>query len=308
MDTTYSQQLNEVLQKCRGKVYQNYNISKLTFFKAGGTTDYLFIPSDIKDLQFFLKNKPENTKVLVLGFGSNMLIRDGGFKGVIIKLNNFNHFKKINNSIYVESNVGDKTIATFAKDNNLTGAEFLYTIPGCVGGAFGMNAGAYGKEFKDIFVEGSAITLAGELITLTADDINFSYRHTELKNKAEVILLSVVLSLTEGNNAEIALTMQEMEQQRLKSQPQANIRTGGSTFTNPVGAKAWELIKAIGGDKLAVNGAKVSSKHCNFLENTGSATAKDIEDLGEFIKSEVKAKFNIDLHWEIKIIGEEIAK
>lgn len=298
--------LQELLSTVKGKVFKNFNLGKLTFFKAGGNAEYLFIPQDLADLQYFLAQKEQNVPVFILGAGSNLLVRDGGIKGVTVKLNNFNKIKLQNeNTIFAESGALDKNVALFAKNNGVAGLEFLYTIPGTIGGALTMNAGAYGSEIKDIFVSATALDLKGQIHNLNLIEANFSYRSSYFKNNNNLILLGVLFKGIGNENSKLIFNkMNKMEEQRMLSQPKASERTGGSTFKNPLDFKAWELINKVGGAELKVGGASVSGKHCNFLINNGTATAKDIESLGELIRDKVKEKFNITLEWEIKVVGE----
>lgn len=299
------QDLEDLLNIVKGKVFKNFNLGKLTFFKAGGNADYLFVPKNLEDLQIFLQNKNKNVPVFVLGAGSNLLVRDGGVEGVTIKLSNFNKVSMgKNNIICAETGALDKSVAIFAKDNNIEGLEFLYTIPGSIGGALAMNAGAYGKEFKDVFFSTTAIDMHGNIKEITNKDVDFSYRNSTFKEKKQLILINVKLKAEVCTNKEkIIEKMNEMNNKRLQSQPLANQKTAGSTFRNHDKFKAWELIQKVNGQNLEVGDAKVSSKHCNFLLNSGSASGKDIERLGELIRLKVKECLNIDLIWEIKIVG-----
>lgn len=299
--------LEQLLNTVKGKVFKNFNLGKLTFFKAGGNADYLFIPKDLEDLQIFLKNKSNDVPIFVLGAGSNLLVKDGGIEGVTIKLNNFNKISLYkSNIISAETGALDKVVAVFAKDNNIEGLEFLYTIPGSVGGALAMNAGAYGKELKDVFFSATAVDLNGNIKEIEAKDIMFSYRSVKFKEHTDLILLNVKLKGKIANNKnQITEKMNEMNNKRLQSQPKASERTAGSTFRNHNNFKAWELIKQVNGQNLEVGDAKISNKHYNFLVNSGSASAKDIETLGELIRLKVKEKLKIDLIWEIKIVGRD---
>lgn len=302
--------LKELLHEVKGKVLPNYKIGNLTFFKAGGCADYFFVPQDLEDLRFFLKNKPQDVPIFLLGAGSNILIREGGIRGVVIKLLNFTNIFINADSLRIKAQAGalDKLVASEAAKLGILGLEFLFTIPGTIGGATYMNAGAHAQEIADIFVSAELVTAEGEVKTRSKEELAFSYRSSSLgREYASEILTSVTL---QGKGVaepiEILNRMNDLEDLRRKTQPLAKDRTAGSTFKNPKGTskKAWQLIKEAGCCNLTVGGAAVSAKHCNFIINTGTATAKDIESLGNLIRETVKNKFNINLEWEVKIVGE----
>ncbi len=297
--------MEDLIEKLRGTIKKDFLLSPITYFKVGGKVDYFFQPEDTDDLIFFLKNKPKDLDIFVLGLGSNVIIRDGGFRGVVIRLNNFTAIDlRAEDKIVAGAFASDKMVANFAKNNSLAGMEFLHTIPGTLGGAVFMNAGCFGGEIKDIFEYCKVIDYFGNEKTLFVDDMNFEYRHSSLFEN-DYIVVEVCLKGKKGKREEIEKNFLEIEGKRKASQPSGE-RTGGSTFANPKGEKAWQLIKKVGLDKLKVGGAYVSEKHSNFIINGGTATAKDIEILGETIRKKVKEQENVELKWEIKIIGEGI--
>ncbi len=297
--------MENLIGELKGIVKKNFLLSPITYFKVGGRVDYFFQPKDIEDLTFFLKNKPKDMDIFILGLGSNIVVRDGGFRGVVIRLNNFTAINlQGENKIVAGAFVADKTVATFAKNNSLAGMEFLHTIPGTLGGAVFMNAGCFGKEIKDIFEYCKVVDYCGNEKKFFLDDMNFSYRYSSLF-KNNYIVVEICLKGEKNIKGEIEKTILEIEKQRTASQPRGE-RTGGSTFANPHGMKAWELIKKVGLDKLRIGGAYIAAKHSNFIINDGTATANDIEILGETIRKKVKEQEGIDLEWEIQIIGERI--
>ena len=276
-------------------------LSKLTWFRVGGNA-IVFSPADNQDLQNFLQNKPADLDIFPLGLGSNVLVRDGGFNGVIIRLNNFNNLSIDNTTITTGAGNSDLKVSKFAGSNSITGFEFLSGIPGAIGGALAMNAGAYGSEIKDVFVGASGIDLNGNKIELSKADMNFSYRHCDYAGK--IIFTECVLKGQMGDIDQINQQMNEINESRKSSQPVKSL-TGGSTFRNPPDTKAWELIDRVGLRGKEIGGAKISDIHCNFLINNGNATAKDLESLGRLAKNTVKSETGIDLQWEIKRIGEQ---
>ncbi len=293
--------LVDKLPKVRGQYREKASLSKVTWFQVGGKAEILFKPEDAYDLAHFIKNKPKNIHVEVLGVGSNLLVRDGGLDGVVIRLGrNFAQMTCEGNKLHVGAGCLDSNVARFACDNGIGGLEFLIGVPGTIGGALAMNAGAYGNETKDILVSAEAIDEAGNKHTLSCEDMGFAYRSNQIPRSW--IFTSAILHGRVGDKEEIEKRMAEIVNQRESTQP-VRTRTGGSTFTNPTGNKAWQLIDEAGCRGLTIGGAQVSEKHCNFLINTGNATASDIENLGEEVRRRVKKKSGVDLHWEIKIIG-----
>ncbi len=299
------------LPAVRGSLKPDAPLAPLTWFRVGGPADVLFMPADADDLAAFLKDCPADVPVTVVGVGSNLLVRDGGIEGVVIRLGS--GFTKIEREGETHLRAGcavpDIALAKAALDAGLTGLEFYRGIPGALGGALRMNAGAYGRETKDVLIEAEGVTRQGEKVTLTNADFGYSYRHSEAP--ADVIFTSALFEAALGDKAEIEARMNEITSSREDSQP-IRSRTGGSTFknpggTNPDGPKAWKLIDAAGCRGLVRGDAQVSEQHCNFLINRGQATAADLEGLGEEVRARVKETSGITLDWEIKRIGREIA-
>lgn len=293
----------KLLPKVKGKYLPNEPLAKYTWFGVGGPAEVMYCPTDNADLSWFMQNKPYNLPIFLIGSGSNLLIRDGGIPGVVIKLNSkFYRQWKLNNDGTITCGAGMKNseLKKIMLDNNLGGLEFLVSIPGSLGGAVHTNAGCFGKELKDILVSACIVNENGQEIEVTADDFNLGYRCSFFPE--DWIVTSMTLKVFPQPAAETSRIMEEHKAYRLKSQP-INAKTAGSTFKNPNGLRAWELIKKTGSDKLTVGGAAVSDVHCNFLINTGKATAKDIEDLGKAIIEKVKKETTITLEWEVKIVG-----
>jgi UDP-N-acetylmuramate dehydrogenase len=289
------------LPAVRGTYAEHAPLKDLVWFRAGGAADILFRPADLDDLCAFVAGKPADVPVTVIGVGSNLLIRDGGIPGVVIRLPSvFGKIEKLDDTrIRTGAAALDAAVARAAADAGIALLEFLRGIPGTIGGALTMNAGCYGTELKDVFVEARAIDAQGKLITLGPNEMGFTYRHSKPQG---LIYVDAVLKGTPGNPDEIRARMEALVAQRESTQP-VRSKTGGSTFTNPPGHKAWQLIDQAGCRGLMHGAAQVSEKHCNFLINTGDATATDIEALGEEVRARVKAKFGIELEWEIKRIG-----
>jgi UDP-N-acetylmuramate dehydrogenase len=296
--------LIERLPPVRGRLTEAAPIGPMTWFRVGGPAEVLFRPADRDDLAAFLADKPDDVPVTVIGVGSNLLIRDGGVPGVVIRLGRgFSEISVIpGESPRVVAGAGalDVTVAMTARDAGVSGLAFLSGIPGTIGGALRMNAGAYGLEMKDVTETADALDGKGGLHRLSLADLGLSYRHSAVAE--DWIFLSAVLHGSTGNPAGIAAEIAEIQAQRESSQP-IRTRTGGSTFANPPGAKAWELIDRAGCRGLKRGGAMVSEKHCNFLVNTGEATAEDIESLGEEVRRRVERHSGVVLEWEIRRIG-----
>ncbi len=297
--------LIDQMPSVEGRLRADADLSKVTWFQVGGTADVLFKPSDEVDLSQFLEKLPDEVPVFTLGVGSNLLVRDGGFRGVIIRLGrDFTKMEVLEgNQLRVGAGALDGNVARFAAEAGLSGAEFLSGIPGGIGGALRMNAGAYGSEMKDIVQSVVAYDRTGKRHALNVEDMGFSYRHSNISKNW--IFTEAVLHLRQGDRALIDAKMKEIAVNREDSQP-VKSRTGGSTFANPTGKKAWELIDAVGARGLAVGGAQISQKHCNFLINTGGATAHDIEAVGEEARRRVFREFDTLLRWEIVRIGEAL--
>lgn len=292
------------LPKVRGKLREGAQLSKVTWFQVGGPADVLFRPADEADLAGFLKNKPADMPVTVIGVGSNLLVRDGGIRGVVIRLGRpFTDAVIKDGDIHVGAGALDLNVAQTAQQSGIAGLEFLSGIPGTIGGALRMNAGAYGTEIKDVLVSATAIDGKGGLHTVTPDDMDLSYRHCGVPD--DWIFTSAILRGTSGDPGEIANRMAEIQDARAGSQP-IKSRTGGSTFANPTPDRAWELIDAAGCRGLTIGGAQMSPHHCNFMINLGNATAFDLEQLGDEVKKRVKDHSGVDLRWEIRRIGERL--
>jgi UDP-N-acetylmuramate dehydrogenase len=290
------------LPEVRGRLAANAPLADLTWFRAGGPAEILFSPADADDLAHFLSNTPSDIPVYVIGVGSNLLVRDGGVPGVVIRLGRGFSGLSVENEhrIRVGAAVPDVKAARFAADNGLDGLTFLRGIPGTIGGALRMNGGAYGGETKDVLVEARAVNRRGEFVTLSNADMKYSYRHCGAAD--DLIFVEAVLQGRPGDKAAVLAAMDKITESREASQP-VKSRTGGSTFKNPPGNKSWQLIDEAGMRGFSVGPAKVSEMHCNFLINEGGATASQIEELGETVRNKVKASSGIDLEWEIKRIG-----
>ena len=293
--------LQRLPQNLRGKLLPNEPLADQTWFRVGGPAEILFKPADADDLATFMAGCPNDVPVTVIGVASNLLVRDGGVKGVVIKLGPaFAQIKASENTLLAGAAAIDLNVARAAQAAGITGMEFLSGIPGTIGGGLRMNAGAYTREFKDIVVEAHAVMRNGEQKTFTHDEIGFHYRHTDAPE--DCIFVSALLRGDKGDPVQIQAAMQDIQKSRADSQP-IREKTGGSTFANPEGHKSWQLIDAAGCRGLTIGGAQVSEKHCNFLINTGHATAADIENLGEEVRRRVHDKCGIMLRWEIKRIG-----
>lgn len=290
------------LPSVRGKYFKDVDLSKYTWFQVGGKAEILFKPADLEDLQFFLKKKPQDLSVVMLGMGSNVLIRSGGIPGVVVKLGR--GFSKIGlldgNLLEVDAGVLDRTVALTAQEAGLTGLEFLAGIPGVVGGALRMNAGAYGMEIKDVLEKAYVLDPNGNLHELFVDNLGMSYRQCGVPE--DWIFVRAYLKGYPGDRQKIESRILEIMKAREETQP-IRSRTGGSTFANPDGYKAWELIDKAGCRGLKRGGAYVSEKHCNFLINTGDATSEDLEGLMEEVETRVFETSGIHLKREIKCLG-----
>jgi UDP-N-acetylmuramate dehydrogenase len=290
------------LPRVRGPYTANAAIRDLTWFRAGGPADVLFIPADADDLAAFLMGCPADVPVLVIGVGSNLLVRDGGVPGVVIRLGRgfMNITREGDTRLRAGAAVLDVALAKAALEAGLAGLEFMRGIPGGVGGGLRMNAGAYGREFKDTLVEAVALTRTGARVVLSNAEMGFSYRKSDVK--ADLIFIEGLFEGTPGDKAEIEARMNEITRSREATQP-IRSRTGGSTFKNPPGHKAWQLIDAAGCRGLRHGDAEVSTLHCNFLINHGKASGNEIEALGEEVRARVKAQSGVELEWEIKRVG-----
>jgi UDP-N-acetylmuramate dehydrogenase len=286
----------------RGRLEPNFPLADVTWFRAGGPAEVLFTPADEADLATFLAALPSDVPVYPVGVGSNLLVRDGGVPGVVVRLGRgFSALElKDNHVILAGAAVPDVKVARFALEQGITGLTFLRGIPGSIGGALRMNGGAYGGETGDIVVEVRAVDRSGRRVVLSNDEMRYSYRHSGASE--DLIFTSALLQGRPGDAREIAAAMDEITSKREATQP-VRSRTGGSTFKNPPGHKAWQLIDRAGLRGYAVGPARVSEMHCNFLINEGGARAAEIEELGETIRRRVKESSGVDLDWEIKRIG-----
>lgn len=299
--TPANQPLVDRLPKVRGSYRERADLSKINWFNVGGPAEVMFRPADSEDLAHFLKEKPEDVPVTVLGVGSNLLVRDGGIDGVVIRLGRgFVDIHHEGNTIHAGAGALSFNVAMASQQYGLAGLEFLSGIPGTIGGACAMNAGAYGRDVAAVLVSAEAVDEAGQLHVLTPDDIGYVYRGNTLPEG--MIFTKAVLRGEADDESVIAARIAEISKQRESTQP-IKSRTSGSTFKNPEGHKAWQLVDEAGCRGLMVGKAQVSEKHCNFLINTGGATAADLENLGEEVRRRVKAKSGITLEWEIKRIG-----
>jgi UDP-N-acetylmuramate dehydrogenase len=298
--------LIERLPQVRGRLTPNAPIGPLTWFRVGGRAEVLFRPADPADLAEFLAETPRDLPVTVIGVGSNLLVRDNGIRGVVVRLGR--GFAEIapqkDGEISAGAGALDLNVALTAAEAGIAGLEFLSGIPGTVGGGFRTNAGAYGSEFKDVLAWAEAVDRNGTRHRVTPAELGLSYRHSEAP--ADWIFTGAVFRGTPGDRAEIARRLTDIQAAREASQP-IRARTGGSTFANPPGHKAWELIDRAGCRGLSRGGAVVSEKHANFLINTGGATAADLEGLGEEVRRRVYDRCGIMLEWEIRRIGEPAA-
>lgn len=294
--------LVKLLPEVRGKYKCDVPMSKHTWFGVGGPAEVMFFPEDDEDLSVFMKTRPYNLPLCVIGGGSNLLVRDGGIPGVVIKLDS-KHYRshKVDGTIVTcGAGMRNSDLKKVLLDNALGGLEFLCSIPGHLGGAIKTNAGCYGKETKDILVKVTVVDDEGSMFEVPAKDLMLGYRCSHFPD--DWIITSLTLQAEPQDPALTNKIITEHREKRMASQPH-NQRTAGSTFKNPEGLRAWELIKKSGCADLVVNGAKVSEKHCNFLINTGNASAQDIETLGETIVQRVKDETSITLDWEIKRMG-----
>ena len=297
-------ELKSVMPELRGRLLANQSLAELTWFRVGGPAQVLFTPSDEDDLAYFLAQLPGELPVHVVGVGSNLIVRDGGISGVVIRLSprGFGEAGAQGNVVSAGAAALDKRVAETAVAANLSGLEFLFGIPGTIGGALRMNAGANGTETKDVLIEAAGIGRDGKKHAFSNADMEFTYRNSGVD--AAMIFTSARFRGQVATAAEIRARMNEVQNHRETAQP-IREKTGGSTFKNPPGQSAWKLIDAAGCRGLRLGGAQVSEMHCNFLINTGSSTARDIECLGETVRKRVKDHSGLELQWEIKRIGIE---
>jgi UDP-N-acetylmuramate dehydrogenase len=293
--------VKKTMPDLRGRLRANQSLAELTWFRVGGPAQLLFMPEDEPDLCYFLAQLPAEVAVTVIGLGSNLIVRDGGVPGVVIRLGRgFNEIAIEGFNLRAGAAVPDVKIARAAQEAGISGLSFLRGIPGGIGGALRMNGGAYGRETKDTLVEARAVDRQGRIHVLNNADMHFAYRHSGAS--ADFIFTQALFAGERGDPAVIAAEMAKITESREATQP-VKSRTGGSTFKNPPGQKAWQLIDAAGCRGLRIGDAQVSELHCNFLINLGAARAAEIETLGETVRLRVKASAAVELQWEIKRIG-----
>ena len=290
------------LPQLRGRLMSNQPLAELTWFRVGGPAQVLFMPEDEADLAYFLGRLPPEIPVTVVGLGSNLIVRDGGVPGVVIRLGRGFGEVKVEEGTRIRAGtaVPDVKVSRAAQEAAITGLAFFRGIPGAIGGALRMNGGAYGRETKDALIEARGVDRQGRVRVFANADMHYTYRHCGAPD--DVIFTQALFQGAPGDPAKIAAEMEKITESREATQP-IKSRTGGSTFKNPPGHKAWQLIDAAGCRGLKRGGAQVSEMHCNFLINLGTATAADIETLGETVRRRVKENSGIELEWEIKRIG-----
>jgi UDP-N-acetylmuramate dehydrogenase len=294
--------LKAAMPELRGRLMGNQSLAELTWFRVGGPAQALLMPDDEADLAYFLAHLADDIPITVIGLGSNLIVRDGGVPGVVIRLGRGFNAVTIEPGARVRAGAGvpDVKVARTAQEAGISGLAFLRGIPGAIGGALRMNGGAYGRETKDALVEARGIDRRGCVRLLALADMHYAYRHCGAPD--DIIFTQALLQGTAGEAGAIAAEMDQITESREATQP-VKSRTGGSTFKNPDGQKAWQLIDAAGCRGLKIGDAQVSILHCNFLINLGNASAVEIESLGESVRSRVKESSGIDLEWEIKRIG-----
>lgn len=293
--------LLQTLPQVRGHFEAHASLSNLIWFRTGGPAEVLFRPADEEDLQMFLRNLAPDVAVHIIGVGSNLIVRDGGVRGVVIQLGKtFSEIVIQDDRITAGAGATDVALAHKAASASLSGLEFMRGIPGTIGGALRMNAGAYGSEVAKVLISACAIDRTGKVHKIAARDLGFSYRHCSAPR--DWIFISATFQTQRGDRALIQARMDEIQKMREETQPM-RVRTGGSTFKNPPGLKAWKLIDEAGCRGLTIGGAQVSPLHCNFLINRGDATSREIEELGNSVALQVKKTHSIQLEWEIERIG-----
>jgi len=297
-------QIREIEKNLSGKVLFNENLSKYSWFNLGGKAQIVFKPKNLNDLSFFLKNTKRFNKTKVLGAGSNTLIRDGGFNGLVIKLGkSFSHLSLFSeDTIIAGSSALDKNVSNFALENSLAGFEFLSCIPGTIGGGIRMNSGCYEEDISKILVSAQVMDLEGNLKVIKSENIKFYYRGSDLDGN--FIFISATLRGLKGKQSDIKKKIKQLNEKKNKDQP-SKIKTCGSTFKNPENNKAWKLIKDSGCAGMKVGDAYISDRHCNFLVNNGNAKSADLESLINKVKEKVLSKTGINLELELQIIGEK---
>jgi len=295
--------LKSKMPALRGRLLTNQSLAGLTWFRVGGPAQVLFMPEDEADLCSFLANLPAEIPVTIIGLGSNLIVRDGGVRGAVVRLGRgFGEVEIEDLTVRAGAAVPDVKVARAAQEAGIAGLSFLRGIPGAIGGALRMNGGAYGRETKDALIEARAVDRHGRIHALSNADMGFAYRHCGAPD--DYIFTQATFRGERGDPTAIAAEMDRITESREATQP-IKSRTGGSTFKNPPGRKAWELIAAAGCRGLRIGDAQVSEMHCNFLINLGNATAADIETLGETLRRRVKENSGVELEWEIERIGVE---
>tara|TARA_B100000686_G_scaffold354738_1_gene466852 strand:- start:7340 stop:8251 length:912 start_codon:yes stop_codon:yes gene_type:complete len=302
---TLKLQIEKIKNKISGSILFNENLSKLSWFNLGGPAKVLFKPSNLQELSFFLKNIKGFNEIKVLGAGSNTLVRDGGYDGIIIKFGkNFSHISLFDqNTIIAGSAALDKKVSQFALENSLSGFEFLSCIPGTIGGAIRMNSGCYGEEISKNIVSVQAIDFDGNIKIFQSSDIKFFYRNCSLNSN--LIFISATLKGKYESKQNIEKKINSFVEEKEKTQP-SKIKTCGSTFKNPENKKAWRLIKESGCAGMKIGNAEISEKHCNFFVNKGNAKSEDLENLISQVQKKVFNKTGVNLELELKIIGKKI--
>ena len=304
-DTELATSLAARMPQLRGRLTPAAKLADITWFRVGGPADVLFAPADEADLAYFLQNAPADLPVTTVGLGSNLLVRDGGIRGVVIRLGRgFAEVKaEVGHRVRAGTAVPDVKVARCAADAGIAGLAFYRGIPGSIGGALRMNAGAHGRETTNVLIEARAVDRQGNIHVLSHADMGFTYRHCGIRE--DWIFTEALFQGSAGVTAEILKEMDEVAAYREANQP-IKERTGGSTFKNPPGNSSWKLIDAAGCRGMKIGGAKVSEMHCNFLINEADAKASDVETLGETVRAKVKANSGIELQWEIIRLGEPL--
>ncbi len=299
----------------RGSFTKDFPLGEKSWFRCGGSADLLFEPEDIEDLSIFLKEYPKDEPLMVLGGMANCIIRDGGIRGCVIRLGKpFAEIEIHGNKIMAGAGALNGSVAAAAAKAGIGGLEFLSGIPGTVGGALAMNAGAYGREVKDILSAGMALDAYGGFVPLDLEDMDMSYRKCGAAASGDLVFVSAIFEGVEEDKTLVRERLKEIKAKRQDTQPISE-KTGGSTFANPTdeeleaaglekGTRAWQLVEKVGGRGLKIGGAQMSEKHCNFMINTGDASASDLEDLGDELIRRVREECGVELHWEIKRLGE----
>ena len=298
-------ELKQALPNLQGRLSGETRLADVTWFRVGGAAEALFTPTDEADLAYFLAHVPTEVPVFALGLGSNLLVRDGGIPGVVVRLGRgFGAIEALEGyRLRAGAAVPDVKVARAAADAGLSGLAFYRGIPGSIGGALRMNAGAHGRETKDVFFEARAVDRAGRVHVLSNGQMGFTYRHCSVPG--DWIFTEATFAGAAGDPATILAEMADVADYREKNQP-IKERTGGSTFKNPAGGSAWKLVDAAGMRGFRIGGAQVSEMHCNFLVNSANASAEDIERLGETVRARVRAASGVGLEWEIIRVGQPL--